>query len=380
MFKTKTRNIITSLAMLCVMTLSLLLPTFISAKKEDVATRDINVSELGMLSYEDKAEEILSNFDNYEISNDDKTVSLNAEIDLSGSTIVNNTELSSDASTTIKKYSVDLDVENEKFYIVVQYLQDDELVHEEKIETIPHYDEYTDDYYVEMPDGTTISMYETLMSSNLDQCCATLVIAGVALTAQEAAVLLAAVVIVATPVIVNVVTVIVETIVTWVKSFWRWFKSLWTAKTTTRTTTVVTQAISYTISIAGTQVDVKKYDNNRRFEECEYYLAIADTADGFLYVSDYKLNDIQALAVLTSSTYVTGATRDRHGNFPQLCVSLYTPNGYDAFLIAVEAGTILGDPGAVHHIAKKPGYFHHYHPGSTYTDLSHPHVFYGQPV
>ena len=379
MFKTKTRNIITAMAMLVVMTLSLLLPTVITAK-EEVATRDINVSELGMLSYEAKAEEILGNFDNYEISNDEKTVSLEAEVDLSGSIIVNNTELSADASTTIKKYAVDLDMENEKFYILVQYLQDDVIVHEERVETTPYYDEYTDDYLVEMPDGTTISMYETLNSSNLDECCATIMVLGVALTAKEAAVLLAAVVIVAAPVITNVVTVIVETIVTWVKSFWSWFKSLWTAKTTTKTTTVVTQTISYTISIAGTQVDVKKYDNNRRFDEGEYYVAIADTADGFLYVSDYKLNDIQALAILTSSTYVTGATRNRNGVYPQLCVSLYTANGYDAFQIAVEAGTILGDPGAVHHFANRAGYFHHYHPGSTYTDLSHPHVFYGQPV
>ena len=377
--KTNMKKFITAMFMLCVMTLSVVLPSFVDAKKEEIATRDINVEALSMLTYEDKVEEILGNFDEYEISTDEKTVSLDAVVDLSGSTIANDEALAGDAETTLKKYSVDLDIENEKFYIVVQYCKGEEVVSEEKIETTPYYDEYSDDYFVEMPDGTTISMYETLMGSNLDEC-SVLIIAGVALTAKEAAVLLAAVAIVAYPVIQKVVTVIVETIVTWVRSFWRWFKSLWTAKTVTKTTTVISQAISYSISIANTKVDVKKYEKSRKFEDGEYYVAIADTADGFLYVSDYKLDEVQALAILTSSTYVTGATKGKNGAFPQLVLSLYTPNGYDAYLIAVEAGTILGDAGAIHHAAHRTGYFNHYHPGSTYTSLSHPHVFYGQPL
>ena len=377
--KTKMQKVITALFMLCVMTLSVVLPSFVDAKREELETRDINVEALSMLTYEDKAEEILSNFDEYEITNDENVVSLDAMVDLSESTIVNNEALSENAITTIKKYSVDLDIENEKFYIVVQYYQDEELVSEEKVETIPHYDEYTDDYLVEMPDGTTISMYETLMQSNLDEC-SVLVIAGVTLTAYEAALLLAAVAIVAYPVIEQVVTVVVETIVTWVRSFWRWFKSLWTAKTTTKTTTVVSQAISYTVSISNVQVKVKQYDKSRNFEDGKYYVAIADTADGLLYVSDYNLSDVEALAILTSSTYVTGATKGKNGQYPQLVLSIYTKNNNDAYSIAVQAGTILGDPGAMHHNAHRTGYFNHYHPGSQYTALSHPHVFYGQPL
>lgn len=378
MLKTKTLKVITSLFMLCVMTLSLLLPTAISAKEgKEIATRDINVEELGMLSYEDKAEEILSNFDDYEISNEGTTISLDATVDLSDSIIPSTAELSDSAETTIKKYGVDLDLENEKFYILVQYYQDSELVQEERVETTPYYDEYLDDYFVEMPDGTTVSMYETLMSSNLEECCATIVVAGVALTAYEAAVLLAGLVIIATPVIVNVVTVVVETIVTWVRSFWRWFKSLWTAKTTTRVVTTVTQAISYTVSIANTQVDVKRYDNSRRFETGKYYVAIGDTADGFLYVSEAEISELEAVAILTTVTYVTGATRKANGQFPQLVVSIYTPSGTDALKVATMAGTILGIPGATHHPATRPGYFNHYHPGSVYT---HPHAFYGTPL
>lgn len=378
MFKTKSLKLITTFMLLLVMSMSLIVPAFIKDRsREEVATRDINVEELAMLSYEDKAEEILSNFDSYEISNSASTISLEAEVDLSGSTILDTKELSSAADKTIKKYSVDLDTENEKFYIVVQYLQDDVIVYEERVETTPYYDEYMDDYYVDMPDGTTISMYETLTTSNLEECCATLVIAGVALTTAEAAALIAAFVIVATPVIVQVVTVVVETIITWVKSFWSWFKSLWTAKTTTKTTKVVTTTISYTVSIAQTKVDVKKYEKERKFNKGKYYVAIGDTVDGFLYVSDVEISEAAAIAILTSEEYVRGATKDKYGKYPQLVISIYTPSGTDALKVALSAGTLLGIPGVTHHKATRPGYFDHYHPGSVYT---HPHAFYGTPL
>ena len=116
------------------------------------------------------------------------------------------------------------------------------------------------------------------------------------------------------------------------------------------------------------------------YENEKYYVAIADTVDGFLYVSDIALSDEEALAVLTTSTFVTGATANKKGIFPQLVVSLYTPNWYDAYLIACAAGTILGNPGATHHTANRIGYYNHYHPGEIYLDTSKPHVFYGQAL
>lgn len=67
------------------------------------------------------------------------------------------------------------------------------------------------------------------------------------------------------------------------------------------------------------------------------------------------------------------------GSNKTFVISLYALNNESALLIATEAGTILGNPGALHHFATKTGYFNHYHPGATYTSLSHPHVFYGTP-
>jgi hypothetical protein len=354
-----------SLALIVIVSVMCILPNFINSKNQTL-TRNVDVESLGTLSYEEKVEKYLEKFDDYEISTTDNFINFEATIDMSSIDISPFGFLSTNAQTTTKKYATRFDIENERFYVVTKYIQDDEVVYSEELETIPYYDDYMDDYYIQMPDGSYVSVYETLSDENMDEC---LVLTATAITTAELAILLATVVIIAAPAITSVVT--------WVKSFWSWFKSLWTAKTVTKTTTVVTTTISYTISIANTKVEAKKFDTNKKYEEGQYYIAIADIVDGFLYVTDNSVDDITALAILTTSTYVSGATKNKNGVFPQLVVSLYTPNGYDAYLIAVEAGTILGDPGAIHHLANKTGYFNHYHPGSVYTTTSKPHVFYG---
>ena len=115
-----------------------------------------------------------------------------------------------------------------------------------------------------------------------------------------------------------------------------------------------------------------------KFESSKYYIAIADTDDDLLYVSPTSIGELEALAILTTSTFVKSAHKGSNKSF---VVSLYTPDtsGSDAYLIAAEAGAILGSPGAIYHEAKEVGYFKHYHPGLKYTDFSHPHVFFGLP-
>ena len=357
--------------MLC---LSFLLPNF-AYVNNDLVSRNINVNEMGTLSYEEKSQQLLNTFDEYSISNDENTISFEGFVDISSFDFSGIQYLSTTADTTIKKYKTDLDVDNEKFYIITEYIQDDVVVYSEKVETTPYYDEYEDDYYISMPDGTNISISESLSIENFNECSVTLAALGIALTAKEAAVLLSAVVVVAAPVIVEVVNVVVTTVVTWVRSFWSWFRSLFT-KTTTVTTTTVTTTLSYTISISNTKVDAKPYDKTMNFEIDQYYVAVADTDDGLLYVSSKPISNISALAILTTSSYVKSAHKGSNKSF---VISLYTPTDTAASLIATEAGTFLGNPGAIHHFATKPGYFNHFHPGLTYTDLSHPHVFYGTP-
>lgn len=373
----KKKTIFTSLLLALVLCLSFLIPGLLGIK-QSVSTREIDVNSIGLLSYEEEVDRILETFDSYSIDNNDTQITFEAVTDISNFDFSGIQYLSSNAETTIKKYKTNLDIENEKFEIITEYIQDNNVVYSETIETIPYYDDYTDDYYISMPDGTNVSLSENLSHDSFNECSVTLAALGIALTAKEVAVLLTAVAIVAAPVVVEVVQVVVTTIVSWVKSFWRWFKSLWTKKTTTVTTTTTSIALSYTISISQTKVDAKPYDKNTEFESDKYYVAIADTDDGLLYVSSKSIDNLSALAILTSATYVKSAHAGSNKSF---VVSLYSPDssGSAACLIATEAGTILGSPGAIHHLANKPGYFNHYHPGIEYTSLSHPHVFYGEP-
>lgn len=157
-----------------------------------------------------------------------------------------------------------------------------------------------------------------------------------------------------------------------------WFKSLWKKKTTTVITTTTTIAISYSISISGSKIEAKPFDKNKKYDSGEYYIAIADTDDQLLYIAPIPIDSGVALSILISPSYVKSAHKGSNKSF---VVSLYSPDptGLAARSIATSAGNFLGSPGAILHLAKRTGYFDHYHPGNTYTDLSHPHVFFGMP-
>jgi len=373
----KKKTIFTSMFLALILCFSFLLPSFINSKNY-VSTRSVDVNEIGTMSYEEKIEQLLDTFDDYSLDNAGTQILFEAKTDISNYDFSQIQYLSTNAENTIKKYKTNLDLENEKFEIITEYIQDGVLVHTETIETIPYYDEYSDDYYIAMPDGTSVSVSESVSSTSFNECSVTLAALGIALTAKEVAVLLTAVTVVAAPVVVTVVTKVVTKVVSWVRSFWNWFKSLWRAKTTTVVTTTTTISLSYDITISGTKVEAKPFDKTMKFDLHKFYVAIADTEDGLLYVSPVPIDGIKALAILTTSTFVKSAHKGSNKTF---VVSLYTPDasGADARLIATEAGTILGSPGAIHHYAKTAGYFNHYHPGLSYTSMSHPHVFYGQP-
>lgn len=373
----KKKGIFTSILLVLVLCLSYLMPGLLGIK-QSISTRDVDVNNIGVLSYEEEVDKILEKFDSYSIENSDTQITFEAVTDISNFDFSGIQYLSTDAETTTKKYKTNLDVENEIFEIIIEYIQDNEVVHSETIETIPYYDTYTDDYYISMPDGTNVSLSENLSHDSFNECSVTLVALGLTLTAKEAAILLTAVVVVAAPVIVETVQVIFTTVVSWVQSFWGWFKSLWTRKTTTVATETTSIAFSYEITISQTKVEAKPFDKGIKFESGKYYVAIADAEDGLLYVASTPINGLEALAILTSSTFVKSAHKGSNKSF---VVSLYTPDtsGADAYLIATEAGAILGSPGAVYHEATKKGYFKHYHPGIEYTSLSHPHVFFGLP-
>lgn len=357
--------------MAIIVSLSFLMSGYINSKTE-IAVRNVDVSEIGTLSYEERVEQFLGTLDDYTVENSSECISFEGYRDMSNFDFSSVQFLSTSAETTTKKYRTKLDAENEKFYVITEYIQDDVVVYSETIETKPYYDEYTDDYYIEMPDGTNISVSDSMSQDNLNECFATVA----ALTMFEVAVLLAAVVVVAAPAITQVVTVVVTTIISWVRSFLSWFRSLWAPKTVKKYSVSVSEKLSYTITVSGVKVEAIPYAKETQYKLNQYYIAVADTDDGLLYISNVPVDEIQALAILTRPTYVNSAHK---GSCKSFVLSLYTVSGESARLIATDAGTLLGSPGAVYHDAKKIGYFQHYHPGLKYTDISHPHVFFGTP-
>ena len=362
----KKKLTIGSICLMLVMCACFIFPCFINTKQNNnLAQRNIDVEQIGMLSYEEKVSEILDSFDSYDISVNESGVLFEANVTLNLSDITGFEFLSTNSSTVLKKYKTELDIENEKFYIITEYWDNETLLESEKIETIPVYDESADDYYITMPDGTCVSVAETLETETVNNCIA----ATMTVASATAVYLLAATIIVATPVITQVVTQVITVVYSWVRSFFSWFKSLFTKKATQVVTTTVTQTITYPISIAGTKTECKPYDE-KKIEENKYYIAIGDTDDKLLYVSQIAIDEVAALAILTTVTKVTSA----HGTGKQFTVSIYTKNSTTAMNLALTAGTLIGDPGVVHHPATRPGYFSHYHPGANY---SHPHAFYG---
>lgn len=364
-------NII-SILTLCI---SFLVTSFTNFDVQETV-RTINTDELGVLSFEEKSQQILNLFDSYEVSLNKNIVSFEGKIDITTFDLSQLQFLSTNADNTIKKYSTRLDIENEKFYILTEYIQDDQVIYIEEIEAIPTYDEYLNDYFIKMPDGSVQSVLESLKENNYQECS---VVAGIlaGLTIKETALLLVAVSIVAYPVVEQVVEVVVTVVHTWVKSFISWFKSLYKKKTSTVTTTTITEKYEYTVSIADTKIQAKPYDKNKNYNDNDYYIAIADTTDCLLYISEKPINEIEALSVLTTSTYVNCANKKYASKL--LVVSIYVKNSLKAAEIATAAGTINGDSGAILHTATPgSGYFDHYHPGTTYTDLSQPHAFFGE--
>ncbi|MBQ7977731.1 MAG: hypothetical protein IJ301_04010 [Clostridia bacterium] len=369
MSKTKSILLTTSIALIVALVAVFVGSYYLRATSTELTTRDINVNEIGMLSYEEKVDQLLNEFDVYSY---DYT---NTEITFEGSLIRNLSDITGyqklntiDDSEVTKTYSTKFNVETETFTLITKFEQSGVVIKTTEESVIPYYDSTEDDYFIPLEDGTALSVAEALKDDNFNECVAIVDDAAILVAAA-----LAITIVVAAPVIVDVVTTVVTQVVTWVKSFWSWFRSLFTKKTVTVTSSVVTTTITYPITISGTTYKLKKYEKTRYFDPLSYYLALADTDDGFMYISTTPINESVARAVIYSATFVPSAHQNSKKSF---VASVYTENQARASNIAATVGSMLGCPGNIHHYAMKIGYFSHYHPGSIYHE---PHVFYGFP-
>lgn len=337
-----------------------------------LAVRDFDVSDIGTLSYEEKAQDVLEQFDTYAYTEKDGSIEFNGSLTKSVSEFGGFEYLNTlDESELTRNYSTKVNCETGMISLVITTTQNGEIIEQIEEETTPVYDEETDDYVIILDDGSKISVSESLLTDNLNPC--------VALLGVAAAAVVAIVIIVLVPVIETIVNAIVSA----VTSFWSWLKGLFGKKSVF--TTVETKEITYSVSINNTTYKLeeynrvlKKYNDSRYFDNQLYYLAVADTDDGCLYISTTNVSELVAQTVLTSEILIETAHKDKHknGNLPKFVLSVYTQNQQRAYNLAYAAGKKLGDPGALHHTAREPGYFNHYHPGAAYFD---PHCFYGYP-
>lgn len=379
----KRRNNFIACFMSLLMCLSFILPCITSAKTS-LTERDINVNELGMMSYEEKVEQILEPFDSYGGEVDEERLQFESTMEIVKTE--NNLQFLTNVQTgqvVLKEFNTILDTDKEVFYITTNYIVDDEVIYTEEIETVPYYDEETDDYFIEMPDGEIVSVKEIVNNEeNMQEClameAAMVGTAGTAAVAVLAATLLLATVVVLQPQIDVDVTYVTKKVVSWVKSFFRWFRSILKAVVRTITTAVITKTISYSITYDYKTYKLKPFTKELAKAVSGYYLALADTDDGLLYVCPIPLTMEKALPFLIASEAITIGSAHKGSN-KSFVLSLYTSTALMACTIAVEAGTLLGNPGAILHTASKTGYFDHYHPGGLYIRENNPHVFYGLP-
>lgn len=385
--KTKKLNIaIVSIVMMLVMGLSNVLYNFINRNNE-LLIRTANVDEIGSLTFEQKTEQIFNAFDAYTVKSDQTRVEFEAYSKVEDLNESKLQFLAYGNKPITKRYRTNLDIENEVFYINTDYIQAGIVIDSEKCETVPFYDRDTDDYYITMPDGSVVSVSEILKTNGIEECAVALSTAAAGVGVAAAVLLLTAVVIAVAPQReVQQTTIYIPTF-QWIKVFFGWLRSLWIPKPTTIPHTLVTESITYTLTLTYddtiTKVKAEPFDKTIIYEPKKYFFAIADTTDNLLYVSKVPIDDIAALSIMTTSYYVNSAHKNdigKDGLQKKFIASIYTYERLDANLIAASASDIMGEYGVTHHEARKSGYFNHYHPGHIEADTSsHPHAFYGLP-
>lgn len=336
--------------------------------------RTIEVDNIGVMSYEEKIDGLINQFDSYDTTYvaENGLLSFNAQETITIDQVKNINFVNSYDEEVVKKYETTLNPKTMEFTIITKYFQNDEIVKEEACVVIPYYVQEEDDWKVEL-DNESVSVKEVLASNNFETC-----IAGVddVVMVGGAAVLFVVAVVVCAPVVEEVVTTVVEVL----KSFWGWLKGLFTTKTVT--TTITTTVYKYNVKIGSKQYTLERAED-KVFTANKYYVVVADTESGFVYISTEDITYAEAVSVLASTTMVNAIS----GSNLRFVLSTYTLLGSDAKSVADVAATYLGGNGSTFHAYhnvdkygnKKKGIFYqHYHPCYPYVHGT-AHSFFGTP-
>ena len=334
MIKTKNKLKYLSIVIAIVfLAFSLLCIAVRSTTTSDLQTRTIDVNEIGTLSYEEKVNQLLEDFDVYSYDYAGNTITFNGEFTRDLKDFYNYQQLSTINDTPVtKKYSTTFNCEEEVFTLITTYSQNGIVINQTSDSVVPVYDEALNDYFIVLDDGSKISVSESLELDNMENCVA--IVAAVPLAIVAAA--LAVTIVVAAPTIVQVVETVVTTVVSWVRSFWSWFCSLWKPVTKTVTTTSVTTVATPAITIDKTTYKTKvetmtNVKDKKLYPGGKFYLCFVNGKT--IYMSLVPLSESNAIAILMNGVVVKDSN-----NGKDMLASTFTQFRSDAFRIASAAG------------------------------------------
>ncbi len=374
----KRKSIYASLILVLILSLSFMLGSYLNSSNQ-LATREVDVDSIGTLSYEEKVEKLLNDFDMYSYEFNANTLSFNGEITRSVGYFSKFDFLSTTTNSEVtQKYSTQLDLEEERFVLIISYYQNNELIEKTEQETTPIFDSEKNDYFIKLDNGQLLSVSETMNKNNMDNCIALVDDAAVLLTAA-----LALTVVAAAPYIANVVTTVVTQVISWVRSFFWWLRSLFVK---TVVTTVVTQVASPSITIANTtyRTESKTDEDIKKLNSSLYFAAFADPTNGKMYLTVIPIEEAAAVAILNTPIVVPciGDTSRT------MIASTYTFNEGNALKVASVAGLNPRTPAGCPEKHGSIGYFRHYHTSAMAITIgkngikqeSNPHSFFGLSI
>ena len=372
------RKPIYSLILVLILSFSFILASYFNSSNQ-LAIREIDVDSIGTLSYEEKARQILNDFDMYSYEFNDNVLSFNGEITRSANYFNGFDYLSTSTNEQItQKYSTYLDLEEERFVLTISYYHNNEFIEKTEQETTPIFDSEKNDYFIKLDNGELLSVSKIINDNNMDNCIALVDDAAILL-----AIALTIAVVAAAPYIINVVSTVVTQVTRWISSFFWWLKSLFVE---TVVTTVVTQVATPAITIDNTtyRTEAKTKTDLMHLDPTLYFGAFADPTNGKMYLTVIPIGEIVAIAILATPIVVPciGDTSRT------MIASTYTFTEIQALKIASVVGLHERTPAWSPEIHGKRGYFWHYHTVASAITLgkggvryvSNPHSFYGLPI
>ncbi len=162
----KKKAIIISIFMAIIVSLSFLMSGYINSKTE-IAVRNVNVSEIGTLSYEEKAAELKEKFDSIETFENDDYIGFCGEVNVDKYNLLNTNYENEDVK---EKYSSQINKNTDEITIEKDVIVDGTSVGTISESFSTWYDETNDRYLLIDQDGNEIDVFTQLDEDNMNEC------------------------------------------------------------------------------------------------------------------------------------------------------------------------------------------------------------------